>query len=86
MLCFIERSVRKESGVEGEGKRERRETIQTALFPQGVFICPPCNPNKKTQPLRNSHIEDDTCGWLTTCFLGGLRSDRFIVSVSSECF
>lgn len=63
-----------------EGERESRGLFRLLSLLRGVFIYPPCNLHKKTQPLRNGHIEDDTCGWLTTCLLAGLRSDYFIVS------
>lgn len=82
--CLINKAVRKK-GFIGRSIEEAPGTIVNPVCPVGVFIYPR-NLNRKTQHLRNSHIEDDTCGWLTACFLAGLRSDFFIVSILSDCF
>lgn len=48
-------------------------------FYRGWFAYPPCDHAKKAQRLRNSHIEDDTCGWLTT-----FQSWQYVVIVYSS--
>lgn len=92
---FIDPAVRgsepreggEEEGVREEDKEREKERgragIQKCYLCCGGVYLSTLQPQQEAQPLRNSHIEDDTCGWLTTCFLWRPRSDHFMLS---DCF